>query len=222
MNKIKLILLSIHVSIIVAIVSSSCVDPFQNKKEKPIEIDTNGTQSTIENNSLNNLNHDVEPVDKFNIAESPNSVTNLTYKVNMAKPRNWKRFHGQAEHTILKVANKKMGAQVSLIRIKEIYNNFTDSELDLPSSEYITKIAGAGINFQNAKEIETTFLGYRAKRIDANYLLYQGDLSIVENYIAISFVKDGALYTVSATFPQILSDQVMSDIDRILNSINFN
>ena len=203
------------------VIFNSCVNPFPEKKGNNIMVDSTYESKTI-NNNISSENHEIESVDKFNVIVTNNLVTNATYNVSLSIPRNWKRFHGQAEHTILKIGNKKLGAQVSLIRMKEKYNNMNESELDMPLSDYISKIAESGLNLQNAKEIETTCLGYRAKRIDANYILYEGDLSIVENYIAISFIKDGALYTLSTTFPQMLSDQVMGDIDFVFNSIQFN
>lgn len=208
--------------LISVLVISSCVNPFPQNEEKQTIVDSNGGYQAIENNISNNNNHEIEPVDKLNVIESNNTILNATYNVSLAIPRKWKSSYGQAEHTILKVIYQYMGAQVSLIRLKEKFNSYTETELDGSLSELISNMASAGITLQNAKEIETTCLGYRAKRIDANYMLHEGELSIVENYIAISFVKDGALYTLSATFPQKLSGQLMRDIDQIFNSIQFN
>jgi hypothetical protein len=177
----------------------------------------------LENSKITNDSNEpiYESADKVNVEDGINYIKHTKYGIKMLKPTGWKKFPCQSEHTILKVANKKYGAQVSLNRLRDINNDFEESDLDYNLKIFLEEVSKNGLVLQNVIKQKTLYKGLTAIRLDATYMLYKGDSSLVEKIIIYQFINDNILYTLSTTFPEILTEEVGYSVFEILNSITF-
>jgi len=198
----------------------SCTSP--NKRETTIEKSKDASQN-IENTKITNQynTHVYESVDKENIEDGINYIKHTKYGIKMLKPIGWQQFPCQAEHTILKVANKKYGAQVSLNRLRDITTDIEESDLDFNLKIFLEELTASGVVLQNVIKQKTLYQGFSAIRLEATYMLYRGDSSLVEKFIIYQFIRGNILYTLSTTFPEIFTVEVGYSVDEILNSITF-
>jgi hypothetical protein len=192
--------------------------------DQKTNIDQNQNSSkNLDNNKFDHAsnNLDFEQVDKENIEDGVDYIKHTNYDIKIYKPADWSRFPAQSEHTILKVANKKLGAQVSLNRLRDINTDFTESDLDYKLNIFLDELVESGVRLQNVIKQKTIFKGCKAIRLDATFILYQGNNTLVEKFISYQFIRDNILYTLTATFPEILIAEVGYSVDKILNSLTF-
>jgi hypothetical protein len=211
----------VNIFILVLVIVVSCTSP-NNKIDSIAVINTNSSNQLESSDSFNTAQVPVyESVDKENVEDGSDYLKHMGYGIKIHKPFGWKKFPAQAEHTILKVGYKKYGAQVSLIRMHDLNANFTDSDLEYSVTSLLKDMSESGITLQNVIKQKTYYKGCLASKINATYILYQGEQSLVEKYIVIQFVRDGILYTISSTYPEMLVQEVGYSIDKIINSIEF-